>query len=199
MSRQQALMQLFDDELPPDEAATLEADLSDEELAQLEGLSQLSEMVRAHAETQRGGLGIADAVMARLDGVRVKDATTLRAVPGGRADADRARPGKLLLGISAALAAAAAVAMFAGRMPTPAPTAVAHHDPTAVAPPLPAPSLAPAAAPVVEEGELTAAIESIEFGSTSGAIFMVSAGTETTPVVWLNDETAEPGDRTEPL
>jgi hypothetical protein len=49
------------------------------------------------------------------------------------------------------------------------------------------------------EGTTAAAIESIDFGSQNGAIFMVPAGTETTPVVWLTDDAAEDGDRMEPL
>ena len=42
-------------------------------------------------------------------------------------------------------------------------------------------------------------IEVVDFGAQQGTIFMVSAGQETTPVVWLVDDASEGGERLEPL
>ena len=77
----------------------------------------------------------------------------------------------------------------------PAPLAASFASPTApVSPSAPTESLPE---PPDEDADLAATIEAVDFGNQPGSIFMVPAGEESTPVVWLEDEPA--GARMEPL
>ncbi|MCE7888933.1 MAG: hypothetical protein DYH12_04375, partial [Sorangiineae bacterium PRO1] len=70
-----------------------------------------------------------------------------------------------------------------------------------VKPSLPAEATSATPAPVAEltdeDVDPAATIEAVDFGNRGGSIFMVPAGAESTPVVWLVDEPA--GARVEPL
>ncbi len=222
-NRSLTLMQHHDAELDAEAAAELDAALSADDVAILEGLEQLGDVVRAHAD--RGAPladGIADDLFAQIEAEDRKNArvAALRVIEGGAgasvepparepaanvsqvlsqiAAKDSAKPGDGRAGrIFLALSLAAAVALGARAVLTADYTApvqtVAGLVETVVAPPVVAPELAAA------EADLSAAaIESVDFGNQNGAIFMVSAGAETTPVVWLSDD-PQSGDRMEPL
>ena len=49
----------------------------------------------------------------------------------------------------------------------------------------------------LDYADLAATIEAVDFGNRAGTIFMVPAGDQSTPVVWLVDEA--PSGRMEPL
>jgi len=99
--------------------------------------------------------------------------------------------------VGLALAAAAAAVLWvrsASPPPDPAPLPVASvHAPK---PEVPAPP-PPAVETAEEEPSPAASIEAVDFGNSAGSIFMVPAGDETTPVVWLVDDPASA--RMEPL
>lgn len=184
------LMRYYDGELPPGEAAEVERALAEhpEALAIVDGLAQLGDVVRALGDGRAGSAdAIADDVMARLDAT-----PPLAAVPRA-ATASR----WTLPAVGVTLAAAAAAALWLSREPLPEP--LVAQAPTAQPAPLapPAPPPEPVFAP--EEDTLPAvAIEAVDFGTHNGAIFMVSAGQDATPVVWLTDD-AESGDGKKPL
>lgn len=207
MSRQLDLMKLHDGELSAEEIEALERELGDDDLALLEGLEQVGDVVRALAEDQGGAAdGIADGVMAELerDG---RVAPRLEVLPGGSAGDQgelpkpRAGGASALPFVAGAMALAAAVLLyigFANRPNEPGPVA----RPTAAEPATPAVATAltpePLAGAVAEEEAAPAAsIEAVDFGNQPGSIFMVPAGDETTPVVWLVDEPTSA--RMEPL
>ncbi len=181
------LMQLYDEELPPERIAELEAELSEQDQAVIDGLDQLSEVVRMWG-SERGaeGASIADDVMARLDEERLASEPTPPPAATHRWG---------VVAAALAMAAAAALALNLARAPKPE----AARAPVVAPSPAPVEAASAPSAVAESEGSTPAAIESIDFGSQNGAIFMVPAGTETTPVVWLTDDAAEGGDRMEPL
>jgi len=201
VSRQLELMQLHDSELPPERAAELEGELTQDELDALEGLEQLGDVVQALAEEMGDPASdISDVVMARIDAGEAKPLTVVEGGAEGSqrpAASERTVVRRLVVGASIALAAAAAAVLWvsAGAGPTPS-------DPVAVSP---QPTRAPVAQPVPvetgveaeDESSPAAAIEAVDFGSQPGSIFLVPAGEQTTPVVWLVDESTDA--RMEPL
>lgn len=193
------LMQLHDGELPEADAARLAEECADDpaSLALLADLDHIGDVVREFAD-QRGAAAdsIADVVMARIEQERVAPVEDPH-VPAWR----RFAP----VGAAVLAMAAAAVLVIQARAPYSAPSfraapsesAPAHQpvasNPTAEAVPAPA-------APVATDDTLpSVAIESVDFGSRDGTIFMVQSGQNETPVVWLVDEPASPGARIEPL
>ena len=171
------LMQLHDEELE------LDAELTEEELAVLEGLDQVGDAVRLWAAERGEGVSVTEDVMAALD-----------AEEPPADSAPRHRWG--VVAAAMAMAAAAALALNLAKHSEPEPQLALTLPPPPQVQPLP-----PEQMPAVAESEPSspAAIESIDFGGQNGAIFMVPAGTETTPVVWLTDDATEGGDRVEPL
>jgi anti-sigma factor RsiW len=189
-------MRYADGELDPEQEDEIERTLAEdpEALAVVEGVDQLGDWVRALAEQSSSQAGdIAGEVMARIESA--EQASDSPPESGGRVI-----PGWFFPGVAAGLAAAAAVAIWLASPSDPvAPLARPAPTTEPVAPVAPAPP-APEQEPAEEEDTGPAvAIESVDFGSHNGAIFMVSAGNEATPVVWLTDDAAEGGDRTEPL
>lgn len=205
------LMRYLDGESDAAEAAEVERWLgsSTEARALAAELQQVGDVVRTIAE-QRGapGDGIADLVMARIEGetrgaqLRVVSAP----VPGvtGRAHGRARTLVGLVPAFGLAVAAAAAAVLFL--RPAARPTPVVVQEPAgSVAPALvaaPAEPSAPVAAepPVANEpGDEGASIEEVDFGASNGTIFMVPAGPEVTPVVWLMDDVPPSGHRMKPL
>lgn len=205
MSRQLDLMRLYDDELGPEEAAELEKSLTPEDRELLAGLEQVGDVVRALERDEVTRFeGVADAVLAAIEA----DPAPAKVVPlgprvesGGEAPSSRHRRARsgpvVILGLGLAAAAAAALWMSTpGPQPTtPAPVAVSVRP----APPAEAPSAAPEPTAELgdEDADPAASIEAVDFGNQGGTIFMVPAGEESTPVVWLVDEPASA--RMEPL
>lgn len=193
MSNHLDLMRLHDGELSEEEAAELE--LSESELRVLQGLEDLGERIRV--ANGHESLDLTDSIMARLDEPApesVKPAPVRELRPRSN--------GAWVAG-GLALAAAALVAFwFTNRSHEP-PT-VAKKPAPVVAPapsPQPVPSEAVAELNVAEDEDVSqraASIEAVDFGNGNGTIFMVPSGDETTPVVWLADE-SDPNSRMEPL
>jgi anti-sigma factor RsiW len=188
------LMRYVDGDLSPAEVEEVERRLESdpEAFAIVEGLDQLGDVVRALGEQRAEGAGdIAGAVLGRIE------AAERSVTEPSPASGTRPLPGWALPAVAAGLAAAAATAIWLAT-PTEAPLPVARSMPT-VQPAGPAESRpGPTAAPE-DDVAPAAAIEAVDFGSHNGAIFVVSAGNEATPVVWLTDDVAEGGGRTEPL
>jgi hypothetical protein len=188
MNRSHDLMRLHDGELTEDELGQLEAE--DERL--LDGLDQLGDVLRAHSQNKSASFDVADSVMARLDEPEpVEEAKPapvkkLRKAPPPKA---RVYP---VVAIGLALAAAAAWALW------PKPGVDTKTRPAPIAQPVvaPQPSEEPTEEPGAvaqvdvgdDDGPAAASIESVDFGNHAGTIFMVPAGEESTPVIWLEDE-----------
>lgn len=191
-----ALMRLYDDELTDDERRKLEEGLGDHERGVLEELSQLSDVVRDVAERRVADVSVVDDVMAAIEREATEPAPSPRALLLPIPANDGGRRG--LMAGALALAAAAAVALGVTQLGAPSkPTAPAE---TARAPVVVNPRVVQPLAPPAAPAEVVpAAIESIDFGGSRGAIFMVSAGQETTPVVWMTDDPPSAGDRMDPL
>lgn len=205
MSRHLDLMRLHDGELSAEEAAELERSLSQEDRAVLGGLEQLGDVLRASEREELARFaGVADAVMAALEREQ-EPAKVVPLRPRVEADpelpASRRRKGRstpvVIAGL--ALAAAAATALWLST-PPPAPSApLPVAAPVEPSLPAQATSATPAtvAELVEEDADPAATIEAVDFGNRGGSIFMVPAGAESTPVVWLVDDPA--GARVEPL
>ncbi len=201
MSRHLDLMRLHDGEFGPEEASELERSLSPEDRRVLAGLEQIGDVIRAYEPEALDRFdGVADQVMASLGrvdnvvalGPRVEIAT--ETLGPRRA---RARSGPVVaIGLALAAAAAAALWMTTPGGPSPASTAsVAPLLAPAPQTPVADPSSPPAATD--DDADLAATIEAVDFGNRAGTIFMVPAGDQSTPVVWLVDEA--PSGRMEPL
>ncbi len=189
------VMRYYDGELEGDELAEFERRLAREpELSELVGgLEQLGDVLRAHAGARAETFDVADLVLAKLD-----------APPASQEAPPASERGQVIRGsfpaVAAALAVAASLVVWltgGGPEQNAEPPRVAETAPLVVPPPAPLPE--PAAEPQIQPEELApaVAIESVDFGPRNGAIFMVSAGAETTPVVWLADESAASADPTE--
>jgi len=206
-----AVMQYYDGELPPAEAQTLEWRLAaDPELrGVLSGLEQIGAVVAAVAEARAAAAeDIADAVMRRV-GADVSGVRPRLMVAGGGCSAARLaeprsprglrRPWIVAAGLAAvSVAAAAACIAFYGttereaERPILALSARPSDWAARAQPYLGSAELRPSGS---GEAVAAVAIESVDFGSRNGAIFMVPGDAVATPVVWLVDEPAETGDR----
>ena len=174
-------MRLHDGELSPSERADAEARLAHDPAlrAALDTVRRLSTLIH-EAESSRAERApdVSDAVMAALLGA----APTQAPRSSTRAPA-RAWPRRL--GAPAALAGLALAAGVAMLLTRPTEESLA---PTArlVAPPTAAPVYS--GEPRMEALDHGVSIETIDFGSTQGAIFLVSEGASETMVVWTMDE-----------
>ncbi len=211
--RHDRLMLLHDDELGVEEAEELSQRIAgDAEAAGvLRGMEQVGSLLREAADARGAGADdIALRVMACIDAES--------AAPGGQAlpppaEAGNARLVPLqrrwrhALPVATGMLALAAAAVLLVRSGT-----LAHHpvvdSPASATAQAMQPTQAvkgPAALAPKPEAKAHAAdspsvaIETVDFGSHDGAIFMVSAGHDSTPVVWLTDEPAAHGGKTEPL
>ncbi len=207
-SSDQRLMQLYDDELGLDEAAELDQRVVDdpEAAAVLRGLEQVGSVLREAAEADGGA---ADDIAARVMAcIEAEEPATRTPTAAGH------RRGVLVTGrwrhaipVAAGVLALAAGALLVARWGAPA-----HHPvvkqaartsarvmPRHVDKPLPTVATKPEPGAAVADNPPPVAIETVDFGSHDGAIFMVSAGEDSTPVVWLTDEPAAADSRTKPL
>ena len=189
-----ALMQWHDGEL------TEAPDLSDAELeAKYEAMSLVGAVLRQSVEDDERGAGLADAVMARLDGPAEVVELTQVGGQGGKPGNDN---GRTIFGL-AGLAAAAAAGLFFWGQSAPeepavasAPAAIeAPAEPTSADAPRP-PEAHPADMPNLtaqvdedEDAEPAVEVASVDFGRHQGSVFYVASNTTaTTAVVWVNDE-----------
>ena len=208
------LSRYYDGELSSWEEEDLRARLEGDEraVALLASWDDLGASLCAWAESKAGHR--ADIAQAVVD--RIHERPQLRLIAGGKADkiqpatppvseAARRRERFNLrwaaVGFFATAAAASLLLIQAApskeRLPS-ASRAVVDVVSTAAAQvglTVPERALEPVAADA--EASIGSAIEAVEFGAHSGSIFMVSAGSTATPVVWLTDEPQ--GARVEPL
>ena len=188
-SRALELMQLHDGELSEREEAELCEGLSAEEQAMLGALEQVGDVVRALDQDVEARAGdIAQGVMARIEAEPRALREPAQVVRLDARPAPGRSRGKVLV-VGLVLAAAAAGIVWLKAAPAPVgPTPVAVTQVTAPIEP-PAPPAPPPDPEVAEEEPSPAAsIEAVDFGNSAGSIFMVPAGDESTPVVWLVDE-----------
>jgi hypothetical protein len=194
----QELMMLADGELTPQRRAEVEAWLSKSDGAaaaqSVEAIRQVGDFVRVYAESTTRGFDVADDVIARISAPEL-----VKVDPGGsnlrHLARARSRVGPFLGALSFAVAAAAVAVVWLGSRPS-------VHDvekprgalsvPIPLSTDLHSPELA-----VDDPGG--ASILAVDFGTQNGSIFMVNAGRDVTPVVWLLDDSGESGDRMEPL
>lgn len=135
-------------------------------------LRTIGDSVRDAAERSTPMLDLTDAIMDRIDGDQVNR-------PAGLGRWSR----RIGVGLGSTAALAAAALFWVANGPEP--------------PPLTAGSTTHGMTPLSAEAGPGAAIESVDFGGGGGSIFMVQAGQDTTPVVWLTDPHEEA--RGEPL
>jgi len=210
---EERLMRYLDGEVDAAERREIEAWLAESKDARAlcASLDVVNHAVRAIGEDLgRGGDGIADAVMSRIDA----DAPIVDLE--ARPVASRTRGmGRRFLGLAPALglglAAAAAVVVYFRPVPPPGPSARGSASSVNRAGPAPVPATEaseqqPVPALGSEAREAGASIESVDFGARAGTIFMVSAGSDSedadtveTPVVWLMDEVGPTKGRMAPL
>jgi anti-sigma factor RsiW len=195
------LMRYFDGELEADEAREVEAWLehSPDGKLMLVGWGRVGDAVRAIGDdVGTAGADIADAVMARID-----DAPRPSVVRRLKRGTRRWMAAVPAIGLSIATAAAVAIYLRHPAPPAGAPGAasVARGAPEqAVSPAVESASAVAVAATETENG---ASIESVDFGTIGGSIFMVPSGQSSdeseTPVVWLMDDVAPDEGRMAPL
>ena len=190
------LMRYHDGEVSEAEARDVEAALEQEPalLEELEAYAELGSFVRTWGEvSSQGHLDIADSVMSALEqrpDLRVQSRPT-------------ARVHSLLpriatwVSLGAAIAAGSVLVVRSWSAPRPKPGA-AHAVPTGYV-------VASAAAPEMSAGlglaeeepkPAPATIESVDFGTNTGTVFVVSTDSSETPVVWMPDD-AEPDEDNE--
>jgi anti-sigma factor RsiW len=190
------LMRYADGELSPAELDELERllEADGQATAIVAGIDQLGDVLRALGERRADAAGdIAGAVLARIDAEQSLGSEEAPPESGARPHSGWTVPI-----LAAGLAAAAAAAIWLAT-PSDSPAPVARSLP-AVQPSEPAPAPPQPASMPEDDVAPAVAIEAVDFGSHNGAIFMVSAGNQATPVVWLTDDVAETGgSRTEPL
>lgn len=185
------LMQLYDGELPPDDAARVGAWLEahPDDHAMLEGLEQLSSVLREVLDPPRHDL--TEAVMARIEAHPPAEVPTSRRVAARRTPAAVT----VLAASASGLLLAAAVLLWVF-----GPSKRSGIELVAT-PSAPVVSVAAVVSrPAAREPEPGASIEAVDFGARNGTIFMVSSGDgPATPVVWLVDEPPVSDGRVEPL
>jgi anti-sigma factor RsiW len=197
-------MRYFDGELDAEEAREVEAWLagsSDGKLMLL-GWDRVGDAVRAIGDDVGvRGSDIADAVMARIDAA--PEPAPVRSLQ--RRGVRRWMAAVPAIGLS--IAAAAAVVIYLRAPASPSPSSAAGAASIARASTEQASPSAGDGTSVVAvaaaETETGASIESVDFGTIGGSIFMVPSGQSSdeseTPVVWLMDDAAPDEGRMAPL
>jgi negative regulator of sigma E activity len=214
------LMRYFDGELTPEEAAEVERQLQRDPAARrvADDLDLLGDVVRnAALERAAAHDDLIDSVMARLDAETPEARAEVRQLPTSL-DAARTRRGPVtgrspvkvaaLVGVSLALAAGAALVLRTSRPETtelvsqrPGASVLVPDELAARGPHELAAGAADAAELAISESSASASIETVDFGSSAGTIFLAGEedGQETTPVVWVMDEPGPSPGRMEPL
>jgi len=173
---QERLMRYVDGELDDEEVALVERWLSE---------SAEARVLLGDLETIRGGIRS----LADERGARSGDLT---GAVMARIQRDQGVRRRRILGIVPAvgLGLAAAAAVVAFLRPHPGPGAAALE--TARVAVSQEPSMADPSTVALEtaaaDPDPGASIESVDFGSQNGAIFLIASGPEVTPVVWLTDD-----------
>lgn len=193
------LMRYHDGAVSEEEAVRVEEAIEQEPalLEELEAYSELGTFVRAWAETRsEPKLDLSDDIMARIDALEPPLA------PVKLAQVHSIWPRVATwLSLSAAIAAGAMLVFRSWSAPHPQPGA---HAPSAAEPsaqvaevaaataaaPPDVSALPPDVSAALEEEpkEPPATIESVDFGKTSGSVFVVSTDSAETPVVWTPDD-----------
>lgn len=186
-SAEERLMRYLDGDLDGEEAAAVERWMAESTEAQrlCSDLERVRVELRAISEERgRRADSIVEGVMARIDAA---GGAKMRVVRGGGGQGPDRRVLAFVPALGLALAAAAAVVAYF--RPHPAPIAALRERPTAAVSQAPAAEAfsGASAAAVSSEPAAGASIESVDFGGQNGTIFMVAAGQEVTPVVWLDD------------
>lgn len=175
MSDSDLIDRLYDGDLDAELERKAKARLAADPVAaaRFERLALLGSLVREVEAERQVPAGLAESVMARLD----EPAPSPRVFKRYPAVAAAA---------GSALALAAAFVLWLGSQPRPAvPTSTGS---VSGAPAHLAPTAHDAAFADAPAEPLTVSIESVDFGATQGAIFLVSAGVTDTMVVWTLDE-----------
>ncbi|HKO53449.1 MAG TPA: zf-HC2 domain-containing protein [Polyangiaceae bacterium] len=190
VSREQ-LMRYHDGELSEAEARLVEAALEQEPalLDELEAYSKLGSFVRAWDQANANKLAsfdVSESVMAALEPPRARVHSLLPRIA-------------TWVSLSAAIAAGSALVVRSwSTAPLAPPGAPSAQSAELALPSATAPGLA-AVLGVGNEGEAKpppATIESVDFGSNTGEVFVVSTDSSETPVVWMPDD-AEPDEDNE--
>lgn len=179
------LMSFHDGELDGAELAEAEALIERDPSArsELARLDVVGELVRGAHGRRALSVDLADAVIQRV----------LVEVPA-RGVVHRARPRwQRYAPVGVVLAAAAIAGLFlASPRETPGPSAA--RAPSALAPShVAAVAPQPREEPAKEPAEAGVSIQTVDFGSTQGAIFLVSAGETETMVVWTLEDAKDKG------
>jgi len=186
ISREQ-LMRYHDGELTEAEARLVEEALEAEPalLEELEAYGELGRFVRAWDRanaSQHAAFDVTDSVLAALEPTRASVHSLLPRIA-------------TWVSLGAAIAAGSVLVVRSWSAPpvAPVPAGAAEHAELTTG--LPAPELS-AVLPGEEPKPAPATIESVDFGSNTGTIFVVSTDSSETPVVWMPDD-AEPDEDNE--
>lgn len=197
VSREQ-LMRYHDGELSEAEALAVEAAIEHEPalLAELDAYSELGHFVRAWDQGNASKLAsfdVTSSVMAALEPPRARVHSLLPRIA-------------TWVSLSAAIAAGSVLVVRSWSAAPPTPAGARSGDsaqhpelaqPSSSAGELTAPELTAVLAAVGEEqAKSPATIESVDFGSNTGEVFVVSTDSSETPVVWMPDD-AEPDEDNE--
>lgn len=182
MTRDHRLMELHDGELDAsaEVAARQWVGQSPRARAELEQLRLISELVRENHQLADLDSGFTDAIVSRA--LAAETQVPLQAAAGRRSPWSRAAPALGLFAIAAGIALYLsssrkmeselrphAALQSTGMLETTVVPSVAEHTPAGVS------------------------IQSVDFGSTNGVIFMVSAGEGDTMVVWTLEDANDKG------
>ncbi|MEI9954621.1 MAG: zf-HC2 domain-containing protein [Pseudomonadota bacterium] len=193
VSREQ-LMRYHDGELSEAEARVVEAALEHEPalLAELEAYGELASFVRAWDQANANKLAsfdVTSSVMAALESPRARVHTLLPRIA-------------TWVSLSAAIAAGSVLVVrswsAAPIAPRGAPSAESAEQAGPASPSASSPELSAVLGALGEEQPKPppATIESVDFGSNAGEVFVVSTDSSETPVVWMPDD-AEPDEDNE--
>jgi len=194
VSREQ-LMRYHDGELPPAEARVVEAALEQDPslLEELDAYADVGSFMRAWDQTNTSKLAafdISDSVLAAIEPPRARVHSLLPRIA-------------TWVSLGAAIAAGSVLVVrswSAPPVPPRSPSAAQAEQPGLASPSASAPELSAVLAAAAEEAHEPppppATIESVDFGSNTGEVFVRSTDTSETPVIWMPDD-GEPDDDNE--
>ena len=176
------LMRYHDGEVSEEEARVVEAELEQEPALadELEAYSELGSFVRVWGEASRAKqFDISETVMAAIDPPRARVHSLLPRIATW-----------VSLGVAIAAGSVLVVRSWSAPAPPPsrahAPGAAAFSSSGALEP---EPEISAALQGEDEQKLPPATIESVDFGSNTGTVFVVSTDSSETPVVWMPDDT----------
>lgn len=182
MTEDELLQRYHDGELEPEQCERVRALVARDPSARarLERLALVGSLVRELARDSEHALpaDFTDRIMARIGHSPQPQASAAPVTPLRRSRLTAVGAA------AAALAFAAAAALWLRAAP---PHPLALHSPSTIGGPVASPPAEAALASAAFDAP-PVAIESVDFGATRGAIFLVSAGVTDTMVVWTLDE-----------